>query len=76
MDLSNLKPAKGSVRTTNDLDEVKDLVLVEPLLEVTKEPNLEVDTQKRLVLKVVKCHFKDESLSLDLRIQTELSIQE
>ena len=47
MDLSNLKPAKGSInKIVKELVEVKDLEKVVQLQEVTKVLNLDQDTQK------------------------------
>ena len=65
MDLSNLKPAEGSVRANaKELVEVKDLEKVVLQQEVIKEQNQDLVTQERLDLKVVKCLYKDVYLNL------------
>jgi hypothetical protein len=51
------------------------LVMVELQLVDTKEQSQDLDIKERSDLKEVKCHFKDEFLSLDLRILIELSIK-
>ena len=72
MDLSNLKPAKGSInknskRVGRGQGSGKGGTATR---EVTKELNLDLVTPKKLVLKVVKCHFKEEFQNLDLKILT------
>ena len=65
MSLNNLKPAEGSVKSKEkELVEDKDLVKVVQLQEVTTEQNLVQVILERLVLKVVKCPYKDVYLNL------------
>ena len=73
MDLSNLQPAKGSVKKNN-----KRLGRGEgsgsggtASRGHIMAPSREAVIQKRSVLKEARCHFNDESLSSDLRTQTE-----
>ena len=76
MDLSNLTPAKGSVKNKKESLEVKALKK-EALRHVdTKEQNLVLVILERLVLKVVKCHFREEFPNLDLPILIEKNIEE
>ena len=55
----------------NALVEVKALEKAVLRLEVIKAPNLAQDIQEKLVLKGVKCHFKDEYQNLALTTLTE-----
>ena len=70
MSLHNLKPAEGSVKKGKRIARGEGSGKVVPLQEVTKELNLDLVTPKKLVLKVVKCHFKEEFQNLDLKILT------
>jgi len=66
MDLHSLKP--------EELDVVKDQEEVVPLLEVTKEPSLDLDISPREDLKVDKCQFKCVFQKEDSRTSTELTM--
>jgi len=57
MDLSNLKPAKGSVKKDKRLEGDRDPVRAEQLHVVIRDKNPDPDTQRELDLKVDKCHF-------------------
>ena len=75
MNLSNLKPAKGSVKIKNALHVVRVLVMVVLLREVIKVKSLVQVILKKSGLKVVKCLYNVVFLSLDLRISTGLIIK-
>ena len=61
MNLSNLKPAEGSTKTRKRIGRGPgsglDLVWEELLPEVIKVLSKDLDTLRRLVLKVVRCLF-------------------
>ena len=68
MNLSNLKPAEGSTKTRKRIGRGTGSGLVVLLQEVIKELNQDLDTLRKLALKVVRCLFNVEYLNLVLRI--------
>ena len=72
MKLHTLKPAEGSTKSVKELPEVKDqdVAVLQP--EVTKVLNQDQVIQERLVLKEVKCLYKEEFPSLVLDLLTGL----
>ena len=70
MNLSNLKPAEGSLKQEKESDAVRVLVWEVLLPEVIKELNQDLDTLRKSVLKVVRCLFNVVFLSLALKIST------
>ena len=73
MELHNLKPAEGSVKK-EQLEEEKVQKKVELQREDIREQNQDQVTQKKLDLKVVNNHYKEECLNLDLRLPIGLNI--
>ena len=62
MSLSKLKPAEGSVKLKSKrIGRGQGSGKEELRPEAIKVLNLDLVTQRKLVLKVVKCHFKEES---------------
>lgn len=68
MNLSNLKPAEGSTKTRKRIGRGAGSGLGALLQEVIKELNQDLDTLRKLALKVVRCLFNVEYLNLVLRI--------
>ncbi len=69
MSLHNLKPAQGSVkRQGKRVGRGEGSGKATTLVEVIKGLNLVQDILVKSDLKVVKCHYKDVCLNLDLTI--------
>ena len=73
MKLHTLKPAEGSTKAKKRVGRGQGSGQVVLQQEDTKELNQDLVTNLKLVLKVVKCHCKEECLSLVSRTLTELN---
>ena len=65
MELHNLKPANGSIKSSKELEEEKVQKKEALLPEDTKELSLDLDILKKVVLKEVSNHYKEEFQNLD-----------
>ena len=78
MDLSNLKPAKGSVKDKKGLEVDKDPDVEVHLQKDIKVQNQDQDIKRKLVLKVDRCHcigvFRNSGLKILTVLNTEVSI--
>ena len=71
MELHNLKPAEGSIKSRKRVGRGEGSKEEGLLQEDIKALNHVQDIQRKLDLREGNNHYKEESLSLDLRIQIE-----